>query len=287
MTVILDVAAADYHQDAIADTPTLSASVAKLLISSSPAHARAAHPRLNPNYERVEEDKFSVGTAAHAVLLEGRDIVSVVAAEDWRTNDAKALRDEIRTSGRIPLLNKQWAEVEAMCEAVREQLPRLDVDPAVLAAGKPEQTIVWEDHGVTCRALIDWLHDDYAAIDDFKTTKASANPRSWTKTLYGMNADLQVAFNVRAVKAATGVEPEFRFVVVETAPPFVVSVVGLAPSALALANDRMDRALAIWKRCLERDDWPGYDRRVHYVEMPGWLEYEWLEQDARESLEAA
>jgi len=283
---ILSVDAATYHDDAVAAQPTLSASIAKVLLSSSPRHAWQQHPRLNPDYQRVEDDKFSVGTVCHAVLLEGRDIVTVVEADDWRTKDAKAERDAVRAAGRIPLLSKHWVEVEAMVAAVREQLPSFQADPPILTDGKPEQTIVWNEDGVTCRTLIDWLHDDYTAVDDLKTTKASAEPEAWTRTMYGMNADVQVAFNKRAVKAATGVDPEFRFVVVEVAPPYEMSLVSLSPQALALANDRMDKAVAIWKRCLATDTWPGYDRRIHYVDMPGYLEFSWMERDAREGVAA-
>lgn len=286
MSAIIDLPAERYHADelvGLADGPTLSATIAKILLSSSPRHAWTQHPKLNPNYERVEDDKFSVGVAAHALLLEGRDAVEVLPFSNYTTNPAKAAKKEARAAGKIPMLEAQWAEVQAMCAAVKEQLPSFQADPPILADGKPEQTIVWQEDGVTCRALIDWLHDDFSAIDDVKTTRASAEAEAWTRTLYGMSADVQVAFNRRAVKAATGIEPEFRFVVIEVAPPYEMSLVSLSPSALALANDRMNKALAIWKRCLATDTWPGFDRRIHYVDMPGYLEYAWMERDAREA----
>lgn len=284
---VLDISEGAYHRDETGGPPTLSASVAKLLVSHSPLHAWTAHPRLNPNYARVEDDKFSVGVAAHALLLEGRDAVEILPFANYTTKLAQEAKKEARAAGKIPMLEAQWAEVQAMCAAIRLQLPLLDADPAVLAVGKPEQTMTWTDKGVQCRALIDWLHDDYTMIDDLKTTKASANPESWTKTMYGFGGDIQVAFNKRAVLAATGVDPDFRFVVAECEPPYAVSLVSLAPAALALANDRMDYALAKWRHCLATDTWPGYARQVHHVETPGYLEYAWMEKEARESLEAA
>lgn len=286
MTAILDIPAADYHADKIDDQPSLSASIAKILLSSSPRHAWTQHPRLNPNFARHDDEKFDLGNVVHALLLEGKDAVEVCAFDSWRSNDAKAQAADARAAGRIPLLAKHALEVAEMVSAVKEQLPSFQADPPILTNGKPEQTIVWTEDGVTCRALIDWLHDDYSAIDDVKTTRASAEAEAWTRTLYGMQADVQVAFNKRAVKAATGIDPEFRFVVVEVAPPYEMSLVSLSPSALALANDRMDKALAIWKRCLATNTWPGYDRRIHYVDMPGYLEYSWMERDARDGIAA-
>jgi hypothetical protein len=281
---ILDLSAAEYHADRIGDQPTLSASIAKLIVAKSPLHAWSAHPRLNPDYRRDEDDRFDVGTVCHSILLEGNwDIVEVCEFDSWRTKDAKAQAEEARAAGKIPLLGKHYDEVAAMVAAVREQLPYLNVDPPVFVEGKPEQAIVWQEGSVHCRALVDWLHDDYTTIDDLKTTSRSADPDAWTKTMFGFGGDIQVAFHTRAVQVATGVTPDFRFVVVETAPPFAVSVVSLDPEALALANDRMNYAVKLWRECLETGSWPGYSRRVHYVSTPGYLEYAWLEKEAREA----
>ncbi|MCZ7538275.1 MAG: PD-(D/E)XK nuclease-like domain-containing protein [Acidimicrobiia bacterium] len=87
-----------------------------------------------------------------------------------------------------------------MVAAAREQLAELDVDPLPFTEGKPEQTIVWEDGGATCRARIDWLHTDGTAIDDYKTTSKSADPESFTRTLFSMGYDVQAAFYLRGLE---------------------------------------------------------------------------------------
>jgi hypothetical protein len=54
------------------------------------AGARArAHPKLNPQLERREDEKFDIGTAAHAIILEGFAAVEVIDAPDWRTKAAQ------------------------------------------------------------------------------------------------------------------------------------------------------------------------------------------------------
>jgi hypothetical protein len=282
VTGIVSIDAATYHADLLGDQPTLSASIAKILVNQTPLHARAQHPRLNPSFERKTEEKFDLGVACHALLLEGRNAVAIVEHDSWRSNDSQTQRDEARANGQIPLLGKHWDELDAMCKAIREQLDALDVQPTPLTNGKPEQTLVWEDNGVLCRALVDWLHDDFRTIDDVKSTRASANPKAWKRTLFGIGAEIQAAMYRRAVKAIAGIDPEFRFIVCETTPPYAVSVVGLPPAALALANDKLDYALATWKRCLANDDWPGYPRQVCYVDTPSYVEYAWLEKEAME-----
>lgn len=282
---IHDIPVQDYHADPC-ETPSLSKSIIHTLLTQSPAHAYAAHPRLNQDFERVEEQKYDVGNIAHALLLQGLETVHLVNAPDWRTNAAKEERDLARQHGRTPLLTHQMADVRRMVDAVREQLAHFDATPPLFIDGKPEQTMVWEEDGVTCRALVDWLHDDMSTIDDLKTTSRSANPATWRSTLYGMGADLQVAFYRRGLKALTGLEPEFRFCVVETAPPFAVSVIALAPDALALADSKVEWAINKWRTCVATDTWPCYPQQVCYVQAPGWEESRWLEFETREELAA-
>lgn len=278
---VLDITATAYHADILGDRPSLSASIAKLLCTHSPAHARAAHPRLNPNLERIADTKFDVGTAAHALLLQGEQIVDVLDYPDWRTTAAKEERDLARASGRIPLLLPQWENVRRMVDAVQEQLAALTIAPAPLSAGKPEQTVTWTENGVYCRARLDWLHDDHLVIDDLKTTSASASPEAWGRTMVGMGAHIQAVMYRRAVRAAFGTEPEFRFIVVETAPPYALAVHGLAPSMISLAEAQLEFALKTWQHCLDYNDWPAYPTEITYLEAPSWAEGQWFDREER------
>lgn len=271
-----------YHADPCS-IPSLSASMAHLLCTSSPAHAWCAHPKLNPAFERHEEEKFDVGTVAHALLLQGEDVAVIVDAPDWRTNAAKEERDAARAAGQIPLLAKHWDAVRQMVDAARGQLEKIDTAPALFTDGKPELTLVWEDDGVMCRARIDWLHDDLSAIDDYKTTKASANPEMWSRTLFGIGADMQASFYLRGMMALTGGAAEFRYVVQETYPPYALSVVSLSPDVLALADAKVEWAIQLWKQSLASGEWPAYPTRVCFAELPPWEETRWLAREERET----
>lgn len=274
-----DIAADDYHSD-----PALSSGIAKLLVDRSPAHAWTAHPVLNPNWEREAEDKFDIGTAAHRLLLEGEDCMSIWdGKQEWRTAEAKAFKEEARAAGKVPVLIAQAERVNAMVEIAKMQFAHYEPDLMLFRGGKPEVTIRWEDdHGVHCRARIDWLHDETFAVDDYKTTTASADPRKWERTMYGMGADLQVAFYLRGLRKLFGMpadDSHWRFVVQESYPPYALSVVTLAPSAIALANDKVQKAIDLWALCMEKDFWPAYPQRVSSIEVPTWEEARWLERE--------
>lgn len=272
-----EIPAEIYHADP-APEPSLSAGIAHRLISRSPLHAWYEHPRLNPAHEREEKDILDFGTAAHSLLLQGLDVCEVIDAPDWRTKAARTARDSARKSGLIPLLSKDWDRMSALCAAVKTQTARHHARPLPLRDGKPEQTLIWrEENGVWCRARIDYLIGD-DVIDDLKTTGTSANPHEWARNrLFADGKDIQHSFYLRGLKALTGLDGQWRFVVVEVKPPFGMSVISLAPTAVELAEQKVERAIELWKRCIDSGEWPGYEQDVAFAELPAWEEARFLE----------
>lgn len=270
-----------YHADPC-EHPSLTSTIARILTSSSPLHAWTAHPRLNPAFENVEAPHFDLGTAAHGLLLEGEANVEVCDFDSWRKKDAQDQRDAAYEAGKQPLLTHQWIELERMVQAAAKQLEHIDADPVIFASGHAEQTLIWDEDGVTCRARLDWLHDDNRAIDDYKTSSRSANPERFSRSLFDMGYDVQAAFYLRGLEKLTGFQADWRWIVQETASPYALSVVAMTPAVLELANHKVDAAISKWRRCLATGRWPGYPTDVCYAELPGWAEAKWLEQEARE-----
>lgn len=289
---IYTVSAATYHRDELGvDAPMLSASIATILLRQSPKHAHAAHPKLG-GFPSEESETFDLGTAAHSLVLEGSEArYAVVDANDWRTNAAKDARAKARAEGRTPLLLRQIESVRLMANVVRSNIAQFEDDPMPLMHGKPEQTLVWNDGGVWCKARVDWLHDDLATIDDLKTGAVSAKPDAWTRTLYGRGGDLQAAFYLRGLMALTpkhpaigatrrqATDPIFRWIVAENTYPYATSVISLSPEGLAHAHAQVEEAIATWRKCLDTDTWPGYPTRTCYVDAPGWALMQYLDSE--------
>jgi len=260
----------------------LSSGIAHLLVTRSPLHAWTAHRRLNPNYVREEKDAFDLGNVVHELLLGQESSVVVGEFDEYRTNTAKAWRDEVRAAGKIPLRPKDAPRVHEMHSRVIEQLATFDVDPPLLAKpGLAEETIVWRDGDADCKARLDWIHaGDVYAIDDVKTTSRSASPEAYARRLYEFGGDLQAAFYVRAVQERFALleAPAFRWIVCETEPPFCVSVIQPGADVLALGNAKVELALARWTHAMTTNEWPGYPARVHTAELPPWEESRFLER---------
>lgn len=277
------VSASRYHADDLAEQPSLSASIAKTICLKSPWHAWHEHPRLNPDYGEAPDTKYDLGTIAHALLLEGMDVAEVLDYPDWRTKAAREARDEIRSGGRIPILQKDWITVKRMVAAAYDQLGRHRGDAGVFGYGSAERVLLWQepDYGnIWCRARLDWLHADESTISDYKTRRGSANPEIISRTLFSEGWDIQAAFYLRGLEAVTGNQGEFRFVCQEVDPPHALSIVSLAPDALMLAQKKVAWALEKWQECLSSGQWPGYPTEICYATMPPWEEVRWLEKES-------
>ena len=272
--------AADYHQDP-GETPTLSSTIARLLLSSTPAHAKARHPRLSDYPLPASTRAMTTGTAVHQILLRD-DRIDVIEVNDFKSKAAREARDATLADGRVPISRPMWDEAETIAGRVLEQMAGLNVKPTPFTAGQAEHVIRFVDSGAQCRSMLDWLRDDRATIDDLKTTGLTADPAQWGRKLFKTGFDVQAAFYVRAVEAAYGVTPTFRWVVVETKPPYPVSVVQLTERAMESARVKVDAAISIWNECLASGVWPAYSADVFEADVPGWMADEadrWSEVD--------
>ena len=293
-----DVSEVDYHADPC-PTPSLSSSIASILLRKSPMHAAAAHPKLLGHAEREESEALDLGTVAHAYLLSGMDKVYVIDAvhpktgevvTDYRTAAAQEQRDAARAIGNVPILAHKMEEVERMARAIRAQLDRFEEKPTPLRDGTPEVVMCWQEDtpsgSLWCRARVDWFNEQHCLLEDLKTTATSARHDDFIKHIYSRGMDVQAAFYMRAIKALINCVPRWRWVVCENSAPFAVSVLSLGPAALAHADDKCQQAINTFAKCLKEGRWPGYPTRTAWCDPPAWEVAQWLEQSEGEEDEA-
>lgn len=282
-----DMPADQYHADPCPGS-SLSASVAKVLLEKTPAHAKDMHPRLTPPDEENDPTAaMDTGSAAHALMLHDAASFAVIDAADWRTKAAQAARDEARAAGKIPMLIDRFETVAKMVAAGRDQLGQHPEARQAFAAseGASEVTMVWQDGPadapIWCRARIDWLPNAGPVVYDYKTT-GSAAPRDWERQMVNLGHDVQAGFYCRGLrKLGWHAAPRMRFVVQETARPYALSVHQIDPHWMAMAERKADRAIQIWAHCLHSGRWPGYAGAVYHHEAPPYAERAW--EDAEEA----
>lgn len=274
--------AATYHADRLRDVPTLSSTLARLVIERSPLHAWTAHPRLNPDWQPTESKAFDIGRAAHrAVLGDGADWVVIpddLLASNGAasTKAAKEFVSSARDAGLTPLKSAEAEQIERMAEAARSALDanRITLDPS-----RSELTALAMVDGVWCRAMVDNAPEDPSQpLYDFKTT-TNASPDACLRAVMAYGYDMQAAHYLDTWKAATGEERSFRFIFQEKEPPHGVCVIELGGLTMEMARRKMRHAREVWRDCLTSGQWPGYPVGVHRVELPEWMAERWLERE--------
>jgi hypothetical protein len=247
---------ADYHAD-----PALGSTSLKTLATRTPAHYQ--HDKAHPKFS----DAFTLGTAAHSLILEADTSgIVVVEADNWLTKDAKVAKAEALAAGKQPLLTKEMVQVTAMFDAVMAH----PLARAAFTRHKAEQSVFWEEDGLALKCRPDaWKP---STLIDLKTAR-SADPNEFGKTAHEFGYHQSAAHYIDGVKAATGEELPFHFVLVEKTAPYLVSVVELDDEAINIGRQLNDRAKRIYRECVENNTWPGYPN-ADLISLPMWAIYQ-------------
>jgi hypothetical protein len=268
----------EYHMDPC-PAPSLSSSIAKILIEQSPAHAWMAHPRLNLQYEREVNSTFDLGSAAHTLLLEKNrgDRIIIVDAKDWRTNAAKEAREAATAAGKFAVLTEQYDRMCCMVVEAQNFIALTELAQMFehgMADGMAETTVVWQEGNLWFRAKPDLMSADRRIILDYKTTE-NAEPETFSKQIGRMSYDLQAEFYTRGITVVnkfdgTIEEPTFVFLVQETHKPYACSLIGLSAAYRSVGQSKVKRAIKIWDQCMTSKTWGGYPTQIAYAEPKPW-----------------
>lgn len=278
-----DVPHAAYHADPC-EAPSLSASIAGILLGQSPLHAWHAHPRLGGHVADDWSEPKVRGSIVHSLLLGGGADVVAVPFEDWRKKEAQAARKEAVAAGKIPVLVHKLREYKAAADALREK-SRLGV---LLGEGMVERELVavWRsgcEDGPLCRGRLDAWEPDALTIHDPKTCENAKAAASGTCAVrYGR--DMQAAAYIEAMETLYPMlagRVRFKWHFLEVVPPYGVIEAEPTGEMLELGRRKWHRAVATWAKCLRDDVWPGYSEEVWRIEPPPWA----VEADLVEQLE--
>ena len=270
-----DIPELDYHRD-LTPHGSLSYSAAKVLLDEA-GPARFAHARTAP---RVHKHEYSLGSAAHAILLgKGAEALVVIDARDWRTTAARAARDKAVAAGLMPLLPHELATAEEIAAGV----DRVPLARQLLTGGTPEVSLYAEHRGILLRGRLDYLTD--ASLVDVKTT-ADADTRPFERSIWSYRYYMQAAWYRRLYTALTGTSLPWHWVILETAPPYLPAVRHATDEYLTLGELHMDRAIDTYLACRESGIWPGYPDQSQPVDPPAWARGELLDTEADDVIAA-
>jgi hypothetical protein len=265
-----NVPAEEYHSDPC-DRPSLSASIAKILVSQSPAHAYVAHPKLGGEPWEPDEN-MDMGSLGHAILLRQNRPVSLIPFKDYKTNEAKRLRKSAREQGALPILEHKLPEAKEAAERIRD---RLKLKYGIELTGKSEVTVIWDEEAddgtlVRCRAQMDHLL--LPRILDLKMT-GDASEDAVTSRVSQLDYQIQGAAYTSGIEHAVPElvgRVEFELINCEPFKPYAVRRADMAGSMRELGQRKWRRAVNTWARCLRTNHWEDYPVETLHVEAKPW-----------------
>lgn len=261
---VLDVDVQQYHA-----LPALSASIAKVLIASSPAHASQALQD-----ERTPTDAMDRGAVGHRLLLGKGDDYVVLPFADWRTKAAKEAREAARAQRKVALLQHAFDEISVAVRGIALRLQQL----GIRFDGESEFAIGWEEHiggqAQACRCRMDHARIGAAGAQIFELKLVeSAHPEAVERSSESLGYAIATAAYIRALEA---LRPdlrgrvEFLFIFAELAPPFAVNVCRPDSTFTAIGASRWERAVRQWSQCEQRRYWPSYGDGINTISVPPW-----------------
>lgn len=277
------ISEAEYHADPCPE-PSLSGSLAVDLLTRTPRHAWEAHPRLNPEFEREEEQKFDLGTACHTMLFgRGKKIV-VLDYDSFRTKAAQEERDAAYAVGNIPMLARDNERVEAMTNAALDFMR----DAGVPFDGMlRERALIWQEKsGIWCRGLVDATTPPIDLVLDYKTSSYTSEPLALEARLFNSHWHVKAAMYERGLNVLS---PEsagrrrWQYLCQETRKPYACSLIELTEAGLEWGRRALAEAIETWTTCMAAQKWPAYSTRPHLAQVPGWLEARWLAREEFQS----
>lgn len=311
-----DMPAALYHSDP-APAPSASSSILRELLGKTPLHAYLQHPRLgNAPADEEEEgesptlgflggdrirapivrvDKrgaMDIGSVAHELVLGKGAGFRVVAAKNWRTAAAQALRAEILADGQVPILEHQHEKAHAIAAAVTARLPLIEdhsgerIGRGAFVDGHPEVAAFWHDprFGCWCRVMFDWWGPTPFDVWNIKTTDGGLSDGELLRRIDDGGLHLQEMFYREGLSMLV---PElagrirYRTVFVEQRPPHSMRVVELDGPKLTIGRRMAMHAAVMFGDCLERKFWPDYPNKVVTLDSSTrpWDDDRWLERE--------
>ena len=196
-------------------------------------------------------DHMRLGTAVHAAVLENR--TDFVTWKDWTERGENAGRTaELESKGQIVLPMTLRPTYDGIVKAVAEHPTAQSL---LKEATIRERSLFWrEENGAWCRCRPDAMGD--ALIVDLKTIR---DPYRAAKDGFDAGWPLQAAFYLRGARALGLIAPDtdFVFIAVGKEPPHEIACIRWDDDALEAANRELDRLIAYWKDCHDKDSWPG------------------------------
>ena len=213
--------------------------------------------------EIKDEDRpaYLVGRAAHALILEGREVYESQYAVGGPINPktgapygpaTKAFAEWSEQIGKDVLSTDQATLVEKMADSVRSH----PLATELLSSGIAEGVIRTEFGGLPCQGRFDWIAPEYGIVD----LKTSDNLTWFESDARRYHYLHQLAFYRSLVSETTGQTLPVYLIAIEKREPFRCGVWLIGQDVLGAAERENRESIKRLRDCMANDRWPtGYE----------------------------
>ncbi len=218
--------------------------------------------------ERPARTALEVGKASHIAILEPERLEAAIVRgpADRRGNKWKEAQD-FATFSQAILLTEADHDLVMRIRDVAATVPELDTMRDGEHIVETSAYHVDEETGMLVKTRPDMYNVQHRIICDIKNM-ADASKAAFERDAgkFGYHVQEAVYSDVWAKGAEHPVEA-FFFVVFEKSNPPMVAVYELDANAVAEGHAIYRAALARYKECFERDEWPGYEPGVQKISL--------------------
>jgi PDDEXK-like domain of unknown function (DUF3799) len=274
-----DMDSATYFADPC-PAPSLTQSLAKLILDKSPRHAWLKSPQLNPAWAPGDADGYdsdrAIGNAAHAYMLGRGKQVEVMTHTNFRTKDAQEIRDAALDAGRVPILPHHDERAHAMVNVGVAQLIErdyrdlFDPDPQL---GHSEVVVICQYNGLWLRSMIDWLSEDRRIVADYKTGGMNCAPHAIDMKMKSGGVEIQAAMHeliLDTIDPDNAGRRQHIFVFQENDEPYALNAFPLSEEWLTMGRKQLAMAMHQWAECIATMRWPLYPIDAGCPAYPGY-----------------
>lgn len=184
----------------------------------------------------------------------------------------KAVRDRMIADFTAKSAGKELITVDQMAtlELMRQSVMNHPQASKLVVGGAIENSLFWRDPhtDVLCKTRPDIWHDNMTA--DLKTC-TSADEKSFINSVLKYGYHLQASFNREGIFHTGGNDIKTHtFICVESNWPHLTAVYFLDHNMLDFAHNLFKNTLTDFKKCLETNEWPGYETKE--ISLPAWVQ---------------
>lgn len=220
------------------------------------------------------------GQLFHKMALQPEDVwneFAVIPSVDRRTNAGKAeyaafLED---SAGKALVTADMAAQANDMCIALKN-----NEYCCKLLSGEKETPFFWtdEDTQEACKCRTDALVTlgDTSLVVDLKSA-SNASTEAFMKDSFKYGYDFQTAMYLEGVKAKTGKEHGFVFIVIEKEPPYSINILQADTAFIQHGYDTFRELIGVYHDCKTTGEWWGYLGKYNAVNalgLPPWMKGE-------------